>query len=313
MPRKDLTGQQFGRLKVIKIDEEKTQQKKQSYWICECECGNIKSIFGSSLTTGRTKSCGCLQKDKVSINISGQRFGKLVALYKTTSQIEKNGTTKTRWHCRCDCGNECDVLTESLRKGDTKSCGCLFQEYQDSRAEDLTGKRFGKLLVLEKDTNFSQLKKRTYWRCKCDCGNIKSIYHTHLISGDTKSCGCLISKGEEYISYFLKENNIQYISQYYFEDLYGIGGGHLRFDFAILKNNQIYGVIEYNGIQHYQAVDCWGGKEALKKQQLQDERKREYCEKNNILLLTLSYQLKQDELERELKEWLKRDIWTQKE
>lgn len=56
--------------------------------------------------------------------------------------------------------------------------------------EDLIGKRFGKLVVIK----FSHTNKnyRSYWECKCDCGNIKIISRHSLISGRSKSCGCEI-------------------------------------------------------------------------------------------------------------------------
>ena len=52
------------------------------------------------------------------LDLTNQRFGKLIALYST----HKNG--KTAWHCKCDCGNELDVFTFCLRNGNTSSCGC---------------------------------------------------------------------------------------------------------------------------------------------------------------------------------------------
>lgn len=58
---KDLTGQQFGRLKIIRRDTER--KANCAYWICECVCNKIKSIISFSLTSGLTKSCGCLQRE----------------------------------------------------------------------------------------------------------------------------------------------------------------------------------------------------------------------------------------------------------
>ena len=51
---------------------------------------------------------------------------------------------------------------------------------------DLTGERFGRLTVIERDIS----QKRTVWICRCDCGNVKSVQSTHLRSGATTSCGC---------------------------------------------------------------------------------------------------------------------------
>lgn len=53
---------------------------------------------------------------------------------------------------------------------------------------DITGQRFGRLLVLE---NAGKLDGRRYhWKCQCDCGNVKIIEGTRLRSGNTTSCGC---------------------------------------------------------------------------------------------------------------------------
>jgi hypothetical protein len=59
------------------------------------------------------------------IDLTGQRFGNLVALY-------RNGTTKEGlvvWRCKCDCGKECDKVGVYLREGSTKSCGCMTGKY----------------------------------------------------------------------------------------------------------------------------------------------------------------------------------------
>ena len=55
--------------------------------------------------------------------------------------------------------------------------------------EDLTGERFGRLVVLSyshADTHYNH-----YWNTVCDCGNMQAIYSGHLKSGHTRSCGCL--------------------------------------------------------------------------------------------------------------------------
>ena len=57
----DLTGRRFGRLTVIK--RKKTDDTNRTYWICQCDCGNIKTVEAYALKIGRTKSCGCLSVD----------------------------------------------------------------------------------------------------------------------------------------------------------------------------------------------------------------------------------------------------------
>ena len=56
------------------------------------------------------------------------------------------------------------------------------------RALDLAGKRFGRLLVLEK---CGHIGNYIAWKCKCDCGNETVVSVNNLQNGSTKSCGCL--------------------------------------------------------------------------------------------------------------------------
>ena len=58
---KNLAGKTFGRLKVIK--QVKERKNKQIYWECQCVCGQTAIIRGNRLSSGITKSCGCLAKE----------------------------------------------------------------------------------------------------------------------------------------------------------------------------------------------------------------------------------------------------------
>jgi hypothetical protein len=60
-PKHDLTGEIFGRLKVIGIGERKSPRK--FYWLCRCECSNMIIVDSSHLLSGATKSCGCLKRE----------------------------------------------------------------------------------------------------------------------------------------------------------------------------------------------------------------------------------------------------------
>lgn len=104
------------------------------------------------------------------------------------------------------------------------------------------------------------------------------------ISGKNGCPICRSSKGEKYISKFLIKNNIKYIAQKKFENLVDIK--QLSFDFYIPNKNLL---IEYNGIQHYQAIDHFGGIQQLKIQRHHDWLKRKYARDNNIELLIIKY------------------------
>ena len=58
------------------------------------------------------------------IDLTGQKFNKLLVIAKAPSRMQPNGNRKTQWLCQCDCGNKTIVNSYDLRKGDTKSCGC---------------------------------------------------------------------------------------------------------------------------------------------------------------------------------------------
>lgn len=61
----DLTGQKFGRLTVIKrVEKPQGLKKKETYWLCLCDCGKETTVIAYSLKSGRIKSCGCYHKEK---------------------------------------------------------------------------------------------------------------------------------------------------------------------------------------------------------------------------------------------------------
>jgi hypothetical protein len=126
-------------------------------------------------------------------NITGQRFGRLTVQYRTDDYISPSGLKSTVWHCLCDCGNECDVLRSSLSCG-TQSCGCLQRELAVNSSFDLTGQRFGKLLVVKKVKLPKKLPNGTIhgWLCKCDCGNERIYTTKNLLNDKTVSCGCYL-------------------------------------------------------------------------------------------------------------------------
>ena len=272
----DLTGQKFNRLTVLERDT--TKKSKNACWICQCECGNIVSVQGTHLKNESTKSCGCLQREISTIDLTGQKFGRLTVL---KQDISKNG--HAYWICQCDCGNIISVLGNNLRNGKTKSCGCLQKELISERSIiDLTGQKFGHLTVLRRD--LSRIGNNAYWVCQCDCGNTIIVRGSSLKSGNTKSCGCIKSKGESKIKDILFSLNIKFVQQKAFDDLKY--KHKLKFDFFLPDYNCC---IEYNGIQHYEIIDYFGGEKQFEEQKKKDDIKRQWCKDNNIMLIEIPY------------------------
>ena len=74
-PKKDLTGQRFGRLTVLYEAEERSNAGKVR-WVCQCDCGKQTTVVGAGLTSGHTQSCGCYHSEiSGKIIKKGHRFG----------------------------------------------------------------------------------------------------------------------------------------------------------------------------------------------------------------------------------------------
>lgn len=299
---KNLTGMKFGKLTVI--DENKERNiKGKVFWNCICECGNKSVVAASNLTNGHSQSCGCVTRQNAHgryEDLSGQIFGRLTVIEKIGTKELNNGNLVTLWKCKCSCGNEVETTTSYLKNGKKKSCGCL---QFDRPYNDLSGQRFGKLLVLERTDDRIQDngRKRMMYKCLCDCGNICEAAGESLVSGGTKSCGCEKSYGEYITKKFLEDNNIEYEAQKIYPDLLGIKNGHLSYDFYLPQYNLL---IECQGGQHYFPVPRLGGVDFLEKQQEHDRRKREYAKLHNIELYEINYK-DYSNIENILKEKLK--------
>lgn len=220
-----------------------------------------------------------VRQSKPRIDLTGKKFGRLIPQY-----YIKGG----KWHCICDCGKELDVDTRNLNSGHTKSCGCYQKEKASQNAINMIGYENDNFKVLERDGS-SNINQAARWKCICKhCGNIFTIEGKHLRAGDTVSCGCQHSKGEQKITQMLINKGCEFSTQYTFPDLIGVGGRRLRFDFAIFLNGQLKHLIEFNGLQHYEKPK---GKWREEWENLieNDKKKVEYCKQHNIPLKIIKY------------------------
>lgn len=283
----ELIGKQYGDLKVLIIDEEKSNNKKRIWVSAQCKCGAIISVSLNALKTGNTKSCGCRRFHE---NLAGQHFGEWTVLsYAYTNIDSKGNKNKIFWYCQCSCGTTRTVLGEYLRNGKSKSCGCKQGTFvKEKLLKDLTGRKFGKLTALERDDS-KQIRNKTYWKCICDCGKITYVQTAMLNNGNTSSCGCRRNSfGEEQIKQILEENHINYLKEFSFDDLCG-DNKKLRFDFAIFVNDELKYLIECQGPQHFSSVNYFGGNNIFLKQQRYDILKQQYCQKHKIPLILIDF------------------------
>lgn len=177
----DLTGQRFGRWLVRSRNPRKTVLTS---WICECECGRVGPVQGQALRGGHSASCGkCGSHHSRLVDLVGKRFGAWAVLRRAPA-----AGRRTLWLCRCDCGTERPVVADDLRSGKSSSCGCASRETRTAAAKDMTGERYGRLVVVGRaDVRNGD----RYWMCRCDCGGEKTVRGKDLLCGKILSCRCL--------------------------------------------------------------------------------------------------------------------------
>ena len=231
------------------------------------------------------------------IDLTGQRFNRLVVLERDLDKKDKS--RQAWWKCKCDCGNIVSVRGQCLRTGNTQSCGCYreeqkligikksdkvkkhCQEMAKNNKQNLIGQKFGKLIVID-STDISK-NKSPVWKCKCECGNITYVTSNCLCKGDTKSCGCLKSYGEEKIGKILLENNIPFEKEKQFDTCIFSTNKKARFDFFVQEKY----IIEFDGKQHFTENDFF--EQSLSQIQQYDNIKNLWCKNNNIPLIRIPY------------------------
>ena len=153
-------------------------------------------------------------------------------------------------------------------------------------AKNLIGQKFGKLTVLERAENATD--GHAQWKCQCDCGNENFITTAaHLVTGNTKSCGCSTSIGEDIITSILQSNNIIFEKQKTFKDCILNTGGFGRYDFFLPNQNRL---IEYDGEIHFYFTNSgWNTELNFKKIKEHDKIKNEWAAAHNIPLVRIPY------------------------
>ena len=222
------------------------------------------------------------------IDLTGKVFGKLTVI---KEHPERTPQGSVQWVCQCECGNSTIVSGDNLRRNHTLSCGCLQKESAQKRVIDLTGQRFGKLVVTGKAPNPTGGKNRhSFWYCDCDCGNSSLIKDRENIKrGLTISCGCIgTSKGEYQIKELLEYYDIEFEKEKTFDTcIFPDTQAKARFDFYLPTYNII---IEFDGYQHFYFTGYeWNTEENYLKTIEKDNFKTKWCKDNGINLIRIPY------------------------
>lgn len=215
-----LTGRVFGRLTVLSEFKKKTGSRKvQSRWYCHClcRCGKEVDVLSSNLTKsgrGCTRSCGCLRLER---NKKHGATGTTayVAWHSLKAALTQEGSFAFRTHggagFKLDEGWEADFRKfladmgepppgrTKIRRHDPMGHfvpgNCYWAEPASRRRfhdEDLRGRVFGRLKLIEPEPEAPQGQR--FWRVRCECGIQKSVRLMSLLKGQTRSCGCLAAE-----------------------------------------------------------------------------------------------------------------------
>lgn len=299
----DLTGQQFENLTVLYRGEDiiKDGKKRRVRWHCKCNCGNEFDVIADNLKKRHNMTCNdCAKKKRAEsqrVDVTGNKYGRLTIL-----EIIPN-THPTKVKCQCDCGNIYIGIQTDIVTGHTQSCGCLHKDItSQSNTKDWSGivSDYGVEFIKQECMND---KGQWLWRCKCGiCGNEFIALPAKVNNGHITSCGCAIqSSGERYISSVLTELDAKFIDQYVFSDCKY--KQLLKFDFAIFNDNKLLYLIEYDGKQHFEPIDWFGGIKGFEETQIRDNIKNEYCQKHNIPLLRFPYTLSNEKIKQQICEY----------
>lgn len=194
---------------------------------------------------------------------------------------------KTKIECRClICGNKWNVLPKSLLQyHGFPDCARKKPRHNRRKTQD-------EFISQMKDINpdieivGEYVNNMTNIRCRClNCNNKWSSRAGNLLSG-TRCPNCTKPKGEYKIEKYLQKNSIPYVSQKRFDNLTGVGGKPLFYDFYLHETNIL---VEFNGEQHNRPINYFGGIDKFKVQQEHDKRKRDYAKEHNIDLLEIWY------------------------
>lgn len=185
-PTYNLTNKTIKNWKVIKQED--------ACWWCVCTiCGETRIFSYNNLYKKYKLQCSCTLRTIKNIpNFVGESYGNLVVI-KNIDTYNKNKKVE----CLCTCGNTINTTIKNLKNGALKDCGCdkINKKLEEEKQLNMQiiNRKFGRLLVISKCAKRYKYKniRANYWLCLCNCGKIKIVSSSNLLTGNTQSCGCL--------------------------------------------------------------------------------------------------------------------------
>lgn len=275
------------------ISGEYVNSKSKLKLLCP-KCGEVFNKTYFSLKRNDNPLCiKCTKKEngkKISKGLSKENLDKIKELGGKLVRVEF-GKGRIIITIKCSlCDSEFDIIGKSmLIRRKTMLC------YDCSRKFIIDKKRYsieevrkyienlGGKLLSESYNNNSDYLKILCNKCNKEFERTFDVVKQYE-SVTCPNCKDIISKGEIKIRDILLKNNIDFTMQQKFKGCYK--KNYLRFDFYIKEFNTC---IEFNGLQHYEPIKFYGGKNKFKKTVERDNIKKQYCKKNNIKLITIPY------------------------
>lgn len=263
------------------------KNKRTKVNIMHKNCGRVRNVFPQTFS----KNSKCLYCDG-GARLSHDGFVDKVneigeSEYEVLSTYMKASERVTLKHKVC--GHVWSPISYTFMQG-SRCPRCAYEN---------KGKRFskGKTLFVEEMKlvhgdeytllgDYKNLHHKTLFRHN-DCDGEWETKPIVILNGG----GCIYcsgSKGERRIKRYFDKNKIAYKKEYWFDDCRN--EKPLPFDFAVLNDDgEVTHLVEYDGEQHFEPVDIWGGEVNLKNIKLRDEIKRQYCKENNMPLIEIPY------------------------
>ncbi len=214
----------------------------------------------------------------------------------------KNSATKVKFKHNT-CGYICDIEANSFLRGSRcPKCSRADVGKQQTKTNEQFVKQIYELVGNEYVFLEKYVNTRTKIKCKhITCGFTWDILPSGFLYRQTRCPQCAESKGEKLIREILEKADVSFKQECSFKNLLGVGGGLLRFDFAVFdKKSGLLLLIEYDGEFHFNEQY---NNDSYNMLQIHDGFKNQYCKDNNIPLIRIPY-WQFDKIEKILDKWL---------
>ncbi|WP_391123491.1 NUMOD1 domain-containing DNA-binding protein [Psychrobacillus sp. L3] len=195
---------------------------------------------------------------------------------------------------RHTCGREFETKAGNvIREPNKKYCpSCRLKSMRKAKRKSQNEFRQEIYNIVGEDYSVSQKFVNSAYKIAMThnvCGNKFKVAPRSFTAGSRcPFCTKNKSRGEKLIEEYLLKNNFEFRTQYTFKECKNISS--LPFDFAIFKNKVLVCLIEFDGKQHFEPVEIFGGEDAFNKTKKNDIIKNSYCAKNRLDLVRIPYQ-----------------------